>query len=244
MTTRSVFSLREVTKARAPGDGPGFVLRVPALDIAAGESVAILGVSGSGKSTLLDLLGLALSPSGAEGFVFTPETEADTDIAALWRANDLDGLGLLRRHHLGYVLQTGGLLPFLTVAGNIDLSRHLLGLPEDGSVERLAERLGIARYLRKHPRDLSAGERQRVAIARALAHAPPVILADEPTAALDPLTAGTVMALFLELVEQAGATAIVASHDHARIEALGLRRLEHALERDAATGAVLSRYWG
>jgi putative ABC transport system ATP-binding protein len=221
-----VYRLREVIKTRS-AEGARFRLIVPHLDIERGEKVAIVGASGSGKSTLLDLLALVLRPDGARELGFQPQ-DGHWDIAACWRRRDQDVLSSLRRRHLGYVLQTGGLLPYLSVAENIRLARRLAGLPDDDSIVALAEELGIAEQLRKRPGLLSAGQRQRVAIARALAHRPSIVIADEPTAALDPITARKVMTLFIGLVEEMGITLVMASHDWDRVDRLGLRKLRHS----------------
>ncbi|MGH8562759.1 MAG: ATP-binding cassette domain-containing protein [Gammaproteobacteria bacterium] len=101
------------------------------------------------------------------------------------------------------MLQTGGFLPYLTVGENIGLSRRLLGLPADGTVEHLARILGVERHLSKLPAFLSAGERQHVAVARALAHRPSIVIADEPTVSLDPITARRVLAAVMDLVKGA-----------------------------------------
>ncbi|MCB2100621.1 MAG: ABC transporter ATP-binding protein [Rhodobacterales bacterium] len=237
-----VYQVAELSKARVQA-GSGFALSVPELTIRPGERVALVGDSGCGKSTLLDMLGLASSPDGAGRFTFCPRG-APSDIPSLWRDGRSNDLGDLRKHHIGYVLQTGGLIPYLTVRQNIDLTRRLLDLPDDGTADALAERLGLAGHGAKLPAALSVGERQRVAIGRALAHRPPVILADEPTASLDPETAKTVMALFLDLVEAEGATLIVATHDRAQVGRLGLRALGHDLARDPAAGLTRARFWG
>jgi len=217
----------------SPGDG-GFRLEIPDLTIAAGERIGVLGVSGSGKSTLLDLLGLVLSPTAAARFRFSVPGGEPLDVAAAWAARAQDRLGAARARHIGYVLQTGALLPFLSVAENILLSPRLLGqeVPAWGKwrAEALAERLGIARHLAKRPDQLSVGERQRVAIARALAHRPSVVIADEPTAALDPETAARIMDLLLAIAAEDGTTMIVASHDWAGMRALGLRVLTPRVE--------------
>ena len=115
----------------------------PALKIRPGEVVVLEVPSGCGKSTLLDLLALALKPDGGETFGFRPEHPESTDLLRLWERSDLDGLGRLRGAHIGYVLQTGGLLSFLTARENIALSCRLLGRDPAGRVERLAERLSI-----------------------------------------------------------------------------------------------------
>jgi putative ABC transport system ATP-binding protein len=133
----------------------------------------------------------------------------------------------MRKRHIGYVMQTGGLLPYLSVHDNINLSRSVLGLRRDGTVEHLAEMLGIANQLKKRPDSLSTGERQRVAIGRALAHRPAIVVADEPTASLDPYAAQNVMSLFLGLADEFDSTVILASHAWHHIKELGLRRLAH-----------------
>eukprot|EP01030_Chromulinospumella_sphaerica_P017318 gene17318-17142_t len=140
-----------------------YSLVIPALHLGAGEQLAIVGPSGCGKSTLLDLLALVLAPDQVGRFEFN-----QLDIGGLWRANQQSTLAGLRSRHLGYVLQTGGLLGFLDVRSNIALSRQLLGLKDDGSVARLAAQLQISDQLAKKPSALSVGQRQRVSCARAL----------------------------------------------------------------------------
>lgn len=219
-----VYRLNGVRKTRL-SDGTGFCLVVPELVIERGEKVALVGESGCGKSTLLDLMALVLRPDGDGLFSFQPPDEAVLDVQEMWQQQDRDLMSTMRQRYMGYVTQTGGLLPYLTVRENIALPRALSALPEDGTVTELAEALGIDRHLRKKPAHLSVGERQRVAIARALSHRPAVVIADEPTASLDPITARTVMTLFTRLVDRFHMTLILASHDWHTVEALGLRRL-------------------
>ncbi len=235
-----VYLCRALVKRRQAG-GTRFELLVPELRVRPGEVVVLRGQSGCGKSTLLDLLAFALRPDGAETFSFHPEHRQPTDLLRLWGRRDLDGLGRLRGAHVGYVLQTGGLLPFLTARENIALSCRLLGQDPAGLVERLAERLGIGPQLDKNPGQLSVGERQRVAIARALAHRPSVLLADEPTASVDPVNAAAILDLLLELVRQAGVTAVIASHDWHPDGIPGVQVLEHRIERDGET--TRSLFW-
>ena len=134
---------------------------------------------------------------------------------ALWRAGRLDALARLRGKHLGYVLQTGGLLPFLSARDNILLPCRCLGIMGRRleAVWNMATALGIDRLLLQMPDSLSVGERQRVAIARALAHGPAIVLADEPTAALDPDQSRRVLGIFAGLARQQGTTVIMVSHD-------------------------------
>jgi putative ABC transport system ATP-binding protein len=229
-----MLSLQAVSKTLGEG-AERFSLKIPRLEIAAGQQWALVGPSGCGKSTLLDLLALVSSPDHAQRFEFvTPH--APVDVAQLWRMQRQNRLAELRSHAVGYVLQAGGLLGFLDVRSNIKLSRQLSGLSDDDSVERLAEGLGIADQLDKYPRDLSVGQRQRVSCARALAHAPTLLLADEPTAALDPLNARRVMQLLLGHAREQGACCIVATHDERLVEEAGVAVLRIACQRDTDGG--------
>ena len=226
-----VYHLRDVVRDRA-SEGVTFRLRVPALQINQGEKIALIGESGCGKSTLLDMLAFIAQPTGMAAFMFRPEPEKDAiDVATMWKKRQLNRLSDLRRRHIGYVMQTGGLLPYLTVRDNMALSRGVLGLGDSDLVETLARELGIARHLDKLPETLSVGERQRVAIGRALAHEPSIVIADEPTASVDPFAAEKIMSLFIGLAEERNITVVVASHAWRHIKRLGLRRLAHHTHR-------------
>ncbi len=230
-----LYQLRDVVKTRSTND-ISFSLRVPNLKIHQGEKIALIGESGCGKSTLLDMLAFILEPSSTAAFEFRDQFRGTdkvqtVDIARYWTKSRLNRLTSLRKLNMGYVMQTGGLLPFLTVRENINLSRKILGLPNDNSVEALASQLGLSRHLKKLPDALSTGERQRVAIGRALAHKPSIIIADEPTASVDPFAAEKIMSLFIGLVEELNITVIVASHAWRHIKKLGLRRLAHHSRR-------------
>ena len=228
-----IYHLRDVVKTRE-AEGVAFRLRIPSLQIAMGEKIALIGESGCGKSTLLDMLTFILQPSAVGAFRFRPEHDGESlDIQAYWKNGKLNELGDLRKRHIGYVIQTGGLLPYLTVRDNMNLCRSVLGLRPDGMVEHLAEELGITSHLDKLPDALSTGERQRVAIGRAVAHRPSIVIADEPTASLDPYAAEKVMSLFLELAEEFNITVILASHAWRHIKQLGMRRLNHRTTCDA-----------
>jgi putative ABC transport system ATP-binding protein len=236
-----VLSLRGISRTRGEGSD-SFRLEVPTFEVAAGACLALTGASGSGKSTMLDLLGLVLRPDRADRFRLELERDGgDVDVAALWARDDRNRLAAVRARCIGYVLQTGGLLPFLSAGENVQLSRRVLGLgADDALVARLIAALGIAHLLRKKPRALSIGERQRVAIARALAHRPKLLLADEPTAALDPGQAVDVMTLLLDLVHGLGVTAIVVTHDWELVQTLGLRQVR--AEPLAAESGSASRF--
>ncbi|MFO1432036.1 MAG: ABC transporter ATP-binding protein [Candidatus Competibacteraceae bacterium] len=228
---KPIFTLRELCR-RYSGNGTDFELWVPSLTVNAGELVVLKGASGSGKSTLLDILALISHPDRVTDFRFVPGPGPGIDVARLWSEGRLDSLSRLRGEHIGYILQVGGLLPFLTVRENIGLPCRLLGRSSVRTVLELTERLDISRQLDKFPAQLSVGERQRVAIARALAHRPNVVLADEPTASVDPLNATAILQLLLDLVERSGITTIIASHDWQGMA--GLRTLEFRLEREGS----------
>jgi len=234
-----VFQLMEVTKSW-PADH-GFELIVPKLTIRRGEKVALVGFSGCGKSTLLDLLAMVLRPDSVEEFIFFTAQENRLDVAEAWRQKNKDALARARMRFVGYVLQTGGLLPFITVGDNIGLSLNGLGQPAQEAVKKLAARLGIERHLQKYPRQLSVGERQRVAIARALAHEPSVVIADEPTASLDPINAEEIMGIFTQIAGEKGVTFVVATHEWERVKELGFRRVKFNLERDPADRTVRAK---
>ncbi|WLH84736.1 ABC transporter ATP-binding protein [Pseudomonas sp. FP2338] len=230
-----MLNLSAVHKSRGTGS-QRYSLVIPALQLRGGEQLAIVGPSGCGKSTLLDLLALVLAPDQAGQFEFD-----NTDIGGLWRADQQSTLAALRSRHLGYVLQTGGLLGFLDVRSNIALSRQLLGLKDDGSVARLAGQLEISDQLAKKPADLSVGQRQRVSCARALAHAPQLVLADEPTASLDPLNAERVMQVLLAQAREHRAACVIATHDEplARASGLQVRRIGCRRDPDGGVTATL-----
>ena len=236
-----VFRLRGIGKHWM--GAPGFFLDVPELTIQRGEKVALVGYSGCGKSTLLDMLAMILKPTESQHFEFFYESEEagasqTIDVMAAWKRNDLDALARLRLRHMGYVLQTGGLFPFLSVRDNIGLNREGLGMPIDRAVEDVAAKLGIESHLDRLPGQLSVGERQRVAIARAMAHQPAVVIADEPTASLDPINAEKIMGLFSRLADDSQVTLVVATHDWERVADSGFRQITFDLKQTEPDGAV------
>ncbi|MGO1077077.1 ABC transporter ATP-binding protein [Inquilinus sp. CA228] len=235
-----VYTLRNVVLRRGTRKA-GFELNVSNLVVPRSEILFLNGQSGSGKSTLLDLLAGTLAPDRAETFELAALGRSPLDLAALWRRRRQDALAAVRASSIGYVLQTGGLLPYLSVVENIALTARLAGRYDSGHVHELADRLGLSRLLGLRPDRLSVGERQRVAIARALAHRPDVLLADEPTASLDPPTADRVFALLVETVERFRTTAVIASHDWSRTQASGRRIIGHALRRE--DDVVRAYFW-
>lgn len=196
---------------RGAGDDAHAVF-LPQLRLQPGEVLAVTGESGCGKSTLLESIGLLLRPASVGRFILQGETPLD--IASLLGHNQQAELADIRARHLGFVLQSGGLLPFLSVQDNIKLPCQLLGkVPDKSLLGRVTDTLKLAPLLSKYPSQLSFGERQRTAFARAVLHRPALILADEPTAALDPHNAQQLFSLFIDLVAQEGMMALVVCHD-------------------------------
>ena len=213
--------IRNMVKRREGGERT-FQVRLPALDLEAGQFLALVGPSGWGKSTLLDMLGLVLAPSRLETFQLNVPSRSvagapDTlvDLGALMRGGEIDDrAAAIRRSAMGYVLQSGGLFPFLSVGENIDLPRSLVG--ETISRRRTEEemlRFGLTWGYDKRVSELSGGERQRVAILRGLAHRPKLVLADEPTAAVDRSRAKAVVSTLQGYARELGAAVIMVTHD-------------------------------
>lgn len=186
---------------------------LPQLTLRPGQVMAVTGESGCGKSTLLETIGLLLQPNKIGRFELS-EGAQHVDIMALLNGERHNELAAIRARQLGFVLQNGGLLPYLNVNDNILLPCQLLGQPPDNAMlERVIETLKLTPLLAKYPTQLSFGERQRTAFARAILHRPALVLADEPTAALDPYNAQKLFSLFIELVRQEGMMALVVCHD-------------------------------
>jgi putative ABC transport system ATP-binding protein len=193
-----------VRRYTTDGRAPLTALDRVSLDIAEGEAVAVVGPSGSGKSTLLSLLGgLEVPTSG----------EVRLDGVALSNLDETARAGL-RRGQIGFVFQADNLQPFLTAWENVELQASLAGTPDGGErTGELLDRLGIGELAHRLPDQLSGGQRQRVALARALVHRPRLLLADEPTGALDPGTSGRVVDLLRDAQDELGATLVVVTHD-------------------------------
>ncbi len=217
-------ALRGVSKSFVEGEQRHTVLDAVDLDVAEGSFVALLGRSGSGKSTLLNIVSGIDSPD--QGRVTVAGIPLET-IGEKERS-------LFRRRRIGFVFQFFNLLPTLTVEENVLLPIQLNGL--DGGPETVASllrRVGLDDRRNAFPDRLSGGEQQRVAIARALAHAPDILLADEPTGNLDVAIGRDLLALLLELARDHGKTLLVATHSHevARAADRVLRIHEHGLKQ-------------
>lgn len=210
--------------------GDGLLVTIESLHLAPGEATALVGPSGCGKSTCLDLLAFTLRPDRARRFALTARNGQVHDVAAYWAAGRSGALLGLRAREIGYVLQTGALLPYLSGFENTMLSRRLLGLDGEGDLPGLFAALEIAAAVHRRPAQLSVGERQRVAVARALAHGPRLLLADEPTAALDPYQAEKTFALLVDLARDMGCAVLIATHDPELARAAGCRIVPCAVE--------------
>ena len=183
------------------------------LSIDSGEAVAIVGPSGCGKSTLLGLIAGLERPTAGTVVVGTVDLATLDDAAA----------SSFRRTTVGLVFQSTDLMPFLTARENVDLALALNGRADDGAARRLLEQLDLGAHVEKMPDQLSGGQRQRVGIARAIAHRPALVLADEPTGALDSGSGEQVMAL-LDDLNQRGQTILLVTHD-AKLAAAHGRRI-------------------
>jgi len=192
-----------VVEHHTPG-GPVFALDGVSLTVDAGSSVAVTGPSGCGKSTLLGVIGGLAVPTAGVVRIGGEEVSSLPDR----RRSDF------RRTHVGFVYQADNLLPFLTVIENVELQFALDG--RSSGVDRsldLLDKLGLADEAHRLPDHLSGGQRQRAAVARAVVHRPEVILADEPTGALDAANAAGVIDLLLEVRREIGATLVMVTHD-------------------------------
>jgi putative ABC transport system ATP-binding protein len=207
-TMNALIELRGISKHFGEGETRVDALRDVTLSVGAGEVVGLLGPSGSGKTTLLNVIGCIVEPS--EGWM---RLNGEVVYDNRWQRRDLRRL---RLEKIGFIFQFHNLLPFLDSTDNVTLVLHLAGCSKDDANRRAVD---LLEYLqvghRKHamPAQLSGGEAQRVAIARALANRPRIILADEPTAALDSERAGIVMDLLRKLAVEQQAAIIAVTHD-------------------------------
>jgi putative ABC transport system ATP-binding protein len=225
MTEQPVVEVRGISKHF--GEGPTRVdaLREVSLDVYPGTVIGLRGPSGSGKSTLLNVIGCILEPNSGS-MLLNRELVYD----GKWLRTDLRSL---RLEKIGFIFQSHNLLPFLNAWENVAVARILAGASPAQAKSRALELLaylGIERRGDAMPGELSGGEAQRVAIARALANDPRIILADEPTAALDSQRAGTVMDMLRKVAAERRTAVIVVTHDEKIFD-----RLDHIYSlRDGA----------
>lgn len=176
------------------------------LKIPSGEIQLLMGPSGSGKTTLLSILAGLLTPTAGQVYLLGEE------ITRMSRAK----LARFRRQNIGFIFQNFNLFPALTAAENIEVVLNIKGIQGTKAryqAQALLEQVGLGLKANQRPSDLSGGQKQRVAIARALAGSPPLIMADEPTAALDSHSGHTVIELLRRLAKEGGCTVLMVTHD-------------------------------
>jgi len=208
-----VVHIENLTKVYGSGHTAVTALRHATLTVRRGELVAILGPSGSGKTTLLASIAGIIEPTSGQVCISGTCLFDDG-----WEVRDLRRF---RREHLGFIFQSHNLVPFLTARENVLVALQIngvIGAKALGIAQGLLDYLGVGERQANLPEKLSGGEQQRVAIARALANSPPVILADEPTAALDTERGQSVMALFRQIAREKGSAVICVTHDSRMIE--------------------------
>ena len=224
---------REVTKIYGSGHTEVIAMRDASVGICRGQVVALLGPSGAGKSTFLTAVGLINPPTSGQIFI--------GGVPVFDGPSPLVNLRSFRRKHIGYVFQKSNLIPFLSARENVQIAMELNGVGVRQSRHRaleLLDELGVLERAENGPAMLSGGEQQRVAIARALANDPSVILADEPTAALDSHRGRQVMELFRGVAHQHGAGVIVVTHDQRTLEVFDMI---YEMEDGAVTKGVNSQ---
>jgi len=215
--------VRELTKTYNEGKSSSPALRGIDLEVEAGELMLLMGPSGSGKTTLLSIMGCILSPSSGGVRI------GGKEVGNLSQKE----LPAVRLENIGFVFQGFNLFPTLTAGENVELMLDLKGVHGHSAKHRAAELLdavGLNEKVNSFPSDLSGGQKQRVAIARALAGDPKIILADEPTAALDSHTGRNVMEMMQRLAHERGRAVVVVTHD-SRVMEFGDRivRIEDGL---------------
>ncbi|HWQ93699.1 MAG TPA: ABC transporter ATP-binding protein [Clostridia bacterium] len=212
MTTPAVEAFNLI-KVYGSGNTEVVAMNDVSMSVERGEVVALLGPSGAGKSTLLTAIGLINPPTKGRIVIGgVPVLEADRPLV------DLRGF---RRKHLGFIFQKANLIPFLTALENVQVAMEINDMPPRAARRRafeLLDYLGVGERSHNLPQALSGGQQQRVAVARALANEPNLILADEPTAALDSHRGRQVMELFRKVAHEQGAGVIVVTHDHRALD--------------------------
>ena len=237
----AVVDIHDVSQTFGHGESAVQALKPTSLSIEAGELVALIGPSGSGKSTLLLAISLIQPPTTGriviDGQTLYDEGPTDIDVRAF------------RRSKIGFIFQQHNLIPFLTALENVALMLQINGVSRRESTRRAKDLLGtleIGHRAHSLPAQLSGGEQQRVAIGRALANEPVLILADEPTAALDTQRGTKVMAMLRQIARERRSAVIAVTHDHRMIEGFDtvyhledgrLARVDHHAQVTDATPA-------
>lgn len=206
MSGNAAIVMENIKKIYDMGETQVFALRGVSLTVQEGEMVAIMGASGSGKSTLLNLIGCLDRPT--EGAYYLDGENVST--------LDKNQLAKIRNKRLGFVFQGFNLLGKVSVRDNVMLPLVYAGTPKSEIEERVKESLawvGLSQYINHYPGQMSGGQQQRVAIARALVNAPSLVLADEPTGALDSRTSVEIISVLQRLNTEKGITVIIVTHE-------------------------------
>lgn len=202
----SLLMVRNLKKTFTSGGEKLTIFKDINLSLASGEIVALVGQSGAGKSTLLQMIGLLDAPTSGQIIIDGRDVTACDDLTRT----------KLRRTAIGFVYQFHHLLPEFSALENVVVPQMISNVPRSQAMKAAEEMLytvGLAKRASHRPARLSGGEQQRVAIARALVNKPRILLADEPTGNLDPETSHAVFELFLQMVRQSGAGAMIATHN-------------------------------
>jgi putative ABC transport system ATP-binding protein len=235
-TDHPVIAIRDITKVYGEGDTEVRALRGINLDISHGEYVAIMGASGSGKSTLMHIIGCLDVPTAGRYFLDGMDVSRLDDFA----------LSVVRNRKIGFVFQSFNLIPRTSALANVELPMIYANVPKDERQQRALaalDKVGLGNRGAAFPNQLSGGQQQRVAVARAIATDPAMILADEPTGALDSQSTGEVLELF-EGLNAEGRTAIVITHEPdvaARAERL-IRLRDGIVIEDTKHAAVVAGF--
>ena len=204
--TEPLIEAANVAKVLGSGAAEVAALRGVSLELNGGELTLLMGPSGSGKTTLLSILGCMLTP-----------TEGTVRICGHSTAGaEPEDMALLRREHVGFVFQSFHLFPTLSATDNVRLALDVRGEPSRSAKARSREALakvGLSHKTKAFPRELSGGEQQRVAIARAIVGNPSIILADEPTAALDGENGQAIMKILAGIAQEQGRAVLIVTHD-------------------------------
>ncbi len=203
----NAIEVRDLVKTYGSGETAVHALKHIDMDVAEGELLMLMGASGSGKTTLVSIIGCILSATSGSCKIHGVET------VGLAQSR----LPKIRLDNIGFIFQAFNLFPALTAQENVEIALDLKGVRGSSAKARAAElleRVGLGEKLRTYPADLSGGQKQRVAIARSLAGEPRIILADEPTAALDSVSGRVVMDLLQELAREQGRAIVVVTHDN------------------------------
>ncbi|MCH9765628.1 MAG: ABC transporter ATP-binding protein [Alphaproteobacteria bacterium] len=206
MTQKPILSAKNIKKELGKGAGRVLALRGVDMTLNPGELTLLMGPSGSGKTTLLSILGCILAPTKGTIKIAGQETGG---------LNPED-LAELRRAHIGYIFQSYNLFPTLNALENVRIALDVIGqkgYPAAQRAEEVLHDVGLGHRLKNFPSNLSGGEQQRVAVARAIASSPEIVLADEPTAALDSENGHAVMALLAKIAKEQKRSVLAVTHD-------------------------------